>query len=805
MLATIREEQRQVVELAGLPEGWLRALALLVLIGLCYVVVRFYRHEARVGAGPMLRRSLAVVRCAVLVVLAIIWLEPVVATYTYQTLRGHVAVLVDDSASMSIRDPAEATATGPAAGSAEATRAELVADLLSRQEQRWLRRLAERNVVSLYTFGERTDRVELDLEDGASAAAPQTRPAGPPAVLDAAQGATDLGRALIDVLDDLGGSPLAGVVILTDGGVNRGMTTEEAAALLERFRIPAYAVGVGESEEPPNVRVTDLAAPATIAVGDPLEIRVQVAAAGVDPTQVELTLSVERVSEGGSSESVLATRSVPLGGDAASADLLFTVPVDQPGEFIYRARVDPQPAEASTTDNERQVAVLALDERLRVLIVAGRPSYDYRPLMRLLELDKTIDVSTWLQSADTQAVRDGDTVITSLPRKQEELLEYDAVLLLDPDPRELDSPWAISVRRLVDEFGGGLLLQAGPLYTTRFLSDARLDELIRILPIVPDPDADVRLGVQGAFRPTAFAPILPDDTSAHPLVQFSEDATSNREIWSALPGVWWHLPVLREKPLASVLLRHSSPALANEYGQAVLFATQPVGAGRTVFLGFDSTWRWRATAEPHFNRFWIQMIRYLAQARRQGASKRGTIVLDRESFRVGDFVKAEVRVLDESFTPWHEPSIRAALVYRDQPAIELVFDAIPQREGWFAGRFSLDRAGPAVLRVPLPGGEAAEAGPETLVRHMLVQRPDRELVSLRLRSGDLELLARRSGGRFLPLASAEQLPELIEDATIEQPPVRGAARSLWDRPWVLGVLAALLTVEWTLRRRNHLL
>ena len=37
-----------------------------------------------------------------------------------------------------------------------------------------------------------------------------------------------------------------------------------------------------------------------------------------------------------------------------------------------------------------------------------------------------------------------------------------------------------------------------------------------------------------------------------------------------------------------------------------------MGAGRTMFFGFDESWRWRYREdELRFNQFWIQTVRYL--------------------------------------------------------------------------------------------------------------------------------------------------------------------------------------------------
>ncbi len=806
VLATISEQQRQAFELAGMPSGWLRLLGLLVLVGVCYAVIWLYRREARAGAGVRLRSLLAGVRCLVLVALAGIWLEPVIATYTVRTISATVAVLTDVSASMAGFGVQESQ-----------FRVAEVGRLLEGEDHGWLKRLAAYNELGLYAFGEQTTRIQLPWEETVESPATEAMrdpsademPAPPRSfsiagTTIAVQNTTDLGQAVTTALDNAGESPVAGLVLISDGNFNKGMSVEDVAAAARRSRAPIYAVGVGSTEEPANIRVTNIVAPLTTPKGDPFELRVELAATGIEPTGVQLELSEQH---GGGEERTIAGREVQLGGEMAAVEVPFKIDANQAGEFFYRARAKLLEVEAVAFDNVREASVLVLDEQIRVLLVAGRPSYEYRYVTRLLERDQTVNVSCWLQSADAQAVRDGNTPIAELPRRPEDVFAYDAIVLLDPNPGGLDSSWAITARRLVDEFGGGLLLQAGPHFATRLLRDPRLEELVTMLPVIPDPDADVRLSEQGAYR-TRSAPIqLSDQTRAHPLLTLHSDPDTNQEIWSALPGIWWYLPVLREKPLATVLMRHGSRAHANRYGPAILMATQPFGSGRTAFLGFDNTWRWRGTGERYFNHFWVQLVRYLAQTRREGASKRGTIVLDREAVNVGDYVKIEARVLDEAFVPWQEARIEVLLELGDGTCRSHTLNAVAGREGWFAGRVPFDRPGPAVVRVPLAGSIAADGADvreESLVKRVLVQQPDIELRSLRLQADQLAELAERTGGRYTPLEKADELPNWIEAA--EQVKVtRGSDTPLWDRGPVLIVVASLLAVEWALRRRHHLL
>lgn len=793
-LATL--EQQHAVEWSGAAGGWGGALMLAALAGVCVLVWRLYRREGRGVAGARLRGGLAVMRCAALVLLALVFLNPVMATYTLRTTRATVAVLIDESTSMSIPDAGASDASRP--------RIERVAALLRERDRDWLRRLAARNDVSVFAFGDDATRLDLPSSESSptgftsprdeSSAESSTKPAdtadtaaiahrplrewlaGP----TARSAYTDLSCALEAVSSEAAQRPIAAIVVLTDGNFNRGASVDEVALAARRLHAPLRTIGVGDEVEPPNVRVTSLAAPASVAKGDPLELRASVVGAGAASGDVEVQLFVFSPQDSGATGRALTTRRVTLPADAQPADVRFAVDAGQAGEYVYRVRVTPLPGEASEEDNERSASVLVLDHRLRVLLLAGRPTYDYRALLRLFERDKTLELSCWLQSADPSALRDGTTPIRELPRKPEELFAYDVILMLDPDPRELDASWAINVRRFVDEFGGGLLLQAGASYTSRFLREARLSELTSILPVAPDPDADMRMAEQGSFRNRATPLIVPEALLGHPLLSFGVMPTESRAVWTALGTVWWSYPVQRAKPVATVLMREGGRGEGDD--APPLLAVQPFGAGRVGFLGMDHTWRWRSTGERYFDRFWVQMVRFLSQARREGASRRGTIVLDQDRVQLGESLRIEARVLDESFMPWQAGDVTAEIALGDGQTRELSLSAIAGREGWFGGRIRMEIAGPATIRVPLPRAavSTAPAADDALVKHVQVERSDAELTTLRLQREALERLAAATGGSYVPLADAGRLPDEIESAT-QTDTIEGPRRELWDR------------------------
>ena len=61
---------------------------------------------------------------------------------------------------------------------------------------------------------------------------------------------TRLGQALRQTLHDEQTSPLAGIVVFTDGGQNAGVAPDAAIQAARENKIPLFLVGVGSDRQP---------------------------------------------------------------------------------------------------------------------------------------------------------------------------------------------------------------------------------------------------------------------------------------------------------------------------------------------------------------------------------------------------------------------------------------------------------------------------------------------------------------------------------------------------------------------------
>jgi len=591
-------------------------------------------------------------------------------------------------------------------------------------------------------------------------------------------------------------TPVAAVVVLSDGRFNRGEPADVVARYAREKRMAIWTVGIGDPAAPRNAAITGVEAPAGAFVDDPVSIQARLRVEAAGPVMVGIELAERHARDG--TWRVVAERQVETGADgSASAVFRHRLSAAGPVELAVRAR--PLEGETLLEDNVREFTIRGYDHQMKVLLVAGSPGWDFRYLLRLLERDKTVNVSCWLQSADAEAVRDGDTVIDHLPRGREELEAYDAVVLMDPDPAGIDEAWAGEVAALVARSGLGLLYAAGPRYTPMFAHSPQARPILELLPVAVDAgESDLLLNEMGHFQPTAWPPSIPPPAAAHPVLAMSEDALESRQIWSALPGVYWHYPVQRVKPAATLLLESGDPRTRGARGPAVLLATQFAGTGRTGFLGFDGTWRWRRQGDRCFNRFWIQLLRHLVEGRLPGADRGGMIRPERDRCQTGETAILEARLPEDIAGP---AELQAVVQREGHEAITVALATQSGRPGWYRGHFQAGPPGRYEIRLDLPPPAVGPA----LRGELRVVRPDLEFREVSLDKASLRLLASQSaGGQYLEVDEIDRLGELIPSRRTSTV-VPGSIVPLWDRWWVLVLIVGLLGGEWTLRKRLHLL
>jgi uncharacterized membrane protein len=735
--------------LGSWPPWMLPVFILLACGGLALLV-----HRNLSAAAPNLghRRAWAiwgVQSTLIALLLALLW-RPVMVVSELNSQQNVIAVVIDDSRSMSIADVDGKTRE-------EAALAALNHGLLTGLQSRFQTRI--------YKLGS-----SLSRADQLQSIAPS-------------ETATHLGDGLKQLAADTTDLPIGAVLLLSDGdennaGLDGSGVSLDALQTLRNRRLPVHTIGFGKEQSVHDVEIDDVSVPASAAVNARVATTVSLTQHGYTNQKVKLT-----VRDG---SATIAEREIVLGpegrlqteplfleaGAASAKDLTFSI--------------DPMPGEENLANNAVTRPILVTDARRRILYVEGEPRWEYKFIRRAEDDDPTVQIVSMLRTSENKIYRQGinnpGELADGFPTRPEDLFGYSGIIIgsvaadyFTPLQQEL-------LREYVDRRGGGVLFLGGHAS----LSDGgwAASSLSDLLPTFLPP------GNHNFHRNAATVELTAEGVDS-PVTRLLDDSGNNAARWKKLTYLADYEDPGSPKPGAVVLVSMNA-----ERRKLPLLVMQNFGHGRTAILATGGTWRWQmseALGDPSHDLFWQQLLRWLvAQSPGPVSASMPTRVLMDQGH-----VELSAQVRDLQFQPAPDAHVTAQITGPGD--LNQTIDLTPSQDtpGLFTADWTAEKPGPYLAEItaestnhePL-GGDVVTFEREDGVAENFHTAQNRPL---------LEQLSAQTGGSYWKSSNLKNLPRDISysEAGIS---VR-STKELWNMPIVFLLLLGLPISEWLLRRK----
>src|SRR5256885_5130338 len=435
-----------------------RKLMMLVGIGLSIWLVMFlYRREGR-NVKFATRAGLTALRMTVLLGVLAMLLEPVMVFSKKEMVPSNLLVLTDRSESMELRD-----------AYVDKTRAANLTTLLKLPDVNALRSstrlsLAQRALANglqeqLGANGDRYVKVQGFTSQLLAETEPTTKPTTQAAI---DKTSTAIGASIRQAITAYRGQPLAGILLITDGQSNAGESPAKAADFAAGEGEPIVSLAVGTPEGPRNAKLTKIETNPVVFVRDPNQLHVLIESRGLANSPA--TLVMERRKDGGPWEEI-GRQPVVLEEAGRLQSVPFDFKEDQPAKLEFRAKLEDVGPELTTDDNVATTEVRAIRQKIRVLFIAGSTFPEVEFIRNAILRDNQLSASTWLQTADKTYVQPGNPVLKRLPQTEDELNDFDCIILYDPDPALWPPEYTQLLSDFVGKAGGGLIYVAGERMT----------------------------------------------------------------------------------------------------------------------------------------------------------------------------------------------------------------------------------------------------------------------------------------------------------------------------------------------------
>ena len=706
------------------------------------------------------RWVLAALRGAAFLLLFFIVMQPALVLTSVVPQRNFLAVLVDDSRSMTIDDRDGTSRAAKATGLLDPQ-----GDLIDA--------LNEDFAVRYFRFSSapaRIDGVEALTFDGSN---------------------TRIGEALAYARNELQGVPLSGIVVVSDGGDNTDEALGEALLPLRAASVPVFTVGLGDEEMEADVQASRAEVPAKALTGTSMVVTVIVDARGFAGRTVPIV--VEDMGR------IVTTEEVTLPADGQPLVTPIAITLDAEGARELTFRIPGQPGERVLENNELHAVVQVRDRTEKILYFEGEPRHEVAFMLRAVQHDENLQVVLLQRTAENKFFRrnldDPLELVQGFPTTREDLYRYRALILGSVEASFFTHDQLDMIADFVSARGGTLLMLGG----RRSLSEGGYQgtPLEDVLPVVLDEP--------GTSTPTerlAFVKVAPTPAGAnHPATRIEGTVEESAARWDSLPPVSTTNIVTGLKPGATELLEGTVvDADDGVEPDRVVMAFQGYGKGRSMVLAVQDTWLWQMDhtvplEDQSHETFWKQLLRWLVSETPDPVEAEP----ERESVEAGEPVTLQATVLDEGFVEVNGASVTARVTTPTGEARELPMEWSVAEDGRYTVSFTPEMEGLFEVSVDAGRDTVTLGSAETSVR---VAPGGEEYRNPHQRRSLMERIAEETGGRYYTEETASRLPEDLQfsggGVTVTE------ERDLWDMPVLFLLLAGLLGAEWGYRRKRGL-
>jgi hypothetical protein len=680
--------------------------------------------------------------------------------------------------------------------------------------------------VKLYTFA--ANPAELDPKQWAESYKGPAGVTGDAATLPAEQQQTDLAAALEKITSEMADKQLSGILLLTDGRHNASKNLEPLVRKLGVSQVPISSIVFGADKPPMDAGIISVEAPETIATLDKMLVNAQLKLDGLAGKEVRVTLS--------DGDKVVDTQTVRVPTDTYRTRAQLSDEPAAAGIHHYQVEVQKFDGEVLTTNNTYPVAVSVTDDRTKLLIVEGRPRWEFRYLKNLFaSRDKTVRLQYVLFEPDriegvplaprveasvSRPLEDVEA--SALPKDEAEWMKFDVIILGDLNPKYLDAATQQILRKFVTERGGTLIVVAGQYFMPHAYADTPLGEALPVLfhradrPLMAGPEKTFRIALTSEGRESV-------------LLRQKVSPEESLEIWDNVPDLYWRHPILHAKEGATILAYALPPhapdflparlsagggtaeALTDDIQRRrrdferenALIVYQAVAMGQVMFLATDETWRLRyRTGDTFHHRFWGQVLRWATSNKLPAGTETVKLGTDRTRYAPQASVQVKAKVARKDYSPIVSDDVAVNVFVGDQVVLRKKLQYLEHSPGMYGADLGQLPGGTYRVELDAPPAKAvlAQDNVRTVATEFSVEpATPAEQAELAPDRGLLSRLASLTGGAVVDPTSAGRVLASLGKPTEKE--VETHEYVLWDS-WPLLILMILVaTAEWLIRKK----
>lgn len=709
-------------------------------------------------------------RLTALVLIIFVLLQPHIEQKEVLRLKNKVVCLLDNSKSMGLKG-----------GDTGITRFQLVRDFF-RDNTSFIEGLQNNFDVDFLTFSDVIKEVSCDdVEKGISSEGTKT----------------DIAQILKLLKKRYEDKSVRGYLFFSDGadtvklpsGVDK---LEIISRLAKDLSSPFFVFSPAGDMEARDIAISNVSYDSFTFVRSPWEADAVIKIHGYKDLKLPVTLK--------QGDNIISSRIINTGNEEELHIELSFTPYTT-GTFLYTISLPLQPHEAIAENNQVSFLVKVVRDKIRVMHVCGRPSWDERFLRGVLKSDPNIDlISFFILRTPTDISDARNDELSLIPFPVDELFtqalnSFDLVIFQNFDYRPYESSffrfshYLNNLKKYVTEQGGGFVMVGGDISFSEGGYDGTAIE--EILPVNLSAEKDT---VDTSLKKA----VLTGDGLRHPVTAIDDNADRNIALWKDLPE-------LSGCNITAQLKADAVPLaiFPTSKGQP-LISVRDAGHGRCMAITTDSLWRWNFISvgaggnNRHYIKFWQNAIKWLIK---DPTLNPVHVMANKETFLPDEEIQIKVEALGRNYQPLEGVELDVDIVNESSKKSIFSTKGTTGSDGQY--RFTVRHGMEGYYIVTATAKkENVEIGQGYTVFNIALE--NEEFNDPSIRKDVLAKLAESTGGKYIELP----VKEIEERISVENPSVVKLVGkrqiSLWDNGYVFVIILAIVSLEWWIRKRSGL-
>lgn len=561
--------------------------------------------------------------------------------------------------------------------------------------------------------------------------------------IDFTESASDLQGALRNVANQFEGQSVAGVVLVTDGIYNSGISP-----LYSNYSFPVFTVGLGDTTQRQDIALKDLVYNKIAYQGNKFPLRAEILIKGYPNQNISISLMqsgkvLERQSKNSGTGQLLLVEFNPVAAEQ--------------GIQRYEVQVEVKPEERNVRNNRSTAFVEVVEGKKKILMVASAPHPDIKALRAVVERNPNYEFVLHIpgvQEAESNYLRPQNIDL--------------AIFHQSPDRRG-------RTRQLFQQFANSK--------TSLFLVIGQQSDL-NVL-------AQLNMPLKFEQPPRQFDDVMPVINPA--FSNFTILAESN-SMFSGFPPVWVPFGKMILPGSAIPLLFQKVGSLATE--KPLLWVDLPDSRKIAVMLG-DGFWQWRlhefskTENTDAFDDVVGKLIQFLSTSEDKSKFRSYPI---KQQFSETETVILESQVYNDIYEPVFGNTIDLELT--DETGKKFRYNYVTNLGN---ARYQIGGLKEGVYRYlssTLINGKKEEVRGQ-----FLVSAQDAELQNLTADFDVLRKLSASTGGLFYLASDMDKLnAELLKKEARSIIHSEETYDPLLNLKWVFFILLLMASAEWFLRK-----